>query len=257
MTRKPRTDPYFAPTAPIHILQGLKRDGVLGRNHLLLVHDVLAHPQEYEELFAGNQRTEFGTIILDNGVIELDSAQSLEMMVTATRACEANIVILPDVLLDGDATYRSIRTALPLWREGFKDEPVEFMYVPQGRTMQEFIACAEMLHKLRGVGWWGIPKNLTSRVGSRCDAILACQIIDLYMPVHLLGFSDDFFDDITCARMAGVQGIDSAVPLRIVNQGVELSLMMQVPKRGDWWATAQYAPAMAENIKRVEEWLRV
>lgn len=242
----------FAPVAPIHILNELLNQDCLGNYHLVLAHDVVKHPAEYRSIF-----NEDMTIILDNSLIELGSAADVGVVKEAYDITGATCIVLPDLYLDSEGTLASIATALPTWRKIFPD--VEFMYVPQGKTLKEFAWCAfNLKHVADGDGhsfWWGIPKNLESVIGTRRDAIEVCHMLDPAARKHLLGFSDNFIDDAICARDFRISGIDSAVPLRVVNQDVEFSLSMQVPRRGDWWDSATYTDSMEYNIKQFRRWI--
>ena len=65
-----------------------------------------------------------------------------------------------------------------------------------------------------------IPRALVNILGSRREPIEALQNNGFRdVPIHLLGFSCNYHDDIYCARLEGIIGIDSATPIRLGMEG--------------------------------------
>jgi hypothetical protein len=251
----------FAPVAPARILEQFHMAGILGEYHLLLAHDIVANELNratYHNVFA--QRPWEGTVILDNSIIELGSAVDLDVISTAAEACRANVIVLPDVLEDADATVKSITEAFDEWRTKFDEvlgsRSYRFMIVPQGKTIEEFTTCAALLadfmDEAEMVVMWGIPRNLVKLHGTRVHGIAAVQEIDSTLDIHLLGFSDNVGDDIACAKLNGVGGIDSAVPLRVPSFEAIVNGEIAEP-RGDWWDRARFTPNMLDNLVYARE----
>lgn len=255
----------FAPVAPIRILEQFSKQHILGEYHLLLAHDIVAselNRAAYHEVFG--QRKWDGTVILDNSVIELGTAVDLDEIATAAEACRANVIVLPDVLENGDATVDSITDAYGEWASRFDDvlgiDNYLFMIVPQGKTIEQFTECARVLYDFMEEYeqriMWGIPRNLVKLHGTRKLGINAIQEIDDMahpFPIHLLGFSDNIADDIACAKIAGVGGIDSAVPIRTQEWPKIVSGELVAPPRGDWWETTSYRNWMFNNLEHARE----
>ena len=246
----------FAPVAPIHILKELNDRKVLGRYHLLLAHDILAHEDEYAEIFRNQTHLH---VILDNSLIELGHAVSIDVIREAADIVSANVIVLPDTQHDAKATVDDCTEAYDKWTTSLNKMGLEdwsFMYVPQGETLQEFAWAAHELHsdhRFPRIGWWGVPRNLVSipEIASRRKAVTLCNINNSNRKIHMLGFSDDLIDDFTVAVRSGcVNGIDSAVPLRAASLQVEMSLAIELPPRGDWWDNVKFDPMMIENIDR-------
>lgn len=254
----------FAPVCPIHILDALARDGAMGDYHLPLAHDVLQHPEDYRRVFVESGH-HIETVILDNSVIELGSAVDIDIIAKAAKTVKANVIVLPDILLDGAATVKSCREAISPWASILDKELGEgkwkFMVVPQGKTPAEFAWCAEQFYGLEHIGWWGIPRNYNIKgLGSRRDAVDICRMIDPTYNVHLLGFSDNIVDDMLSANHPHVDGIDSAVPIRAASLGYHMSMGLDqhLPPRGQWWddPNTTYTPLMASNANIVRRWIR-
>ncbi len=256
----------------------------LGNYHLLLAHDIIARPSEYEAVFSKKnpywrlQRT----IILDNSVVELkDPMVDVKLIAEAARIVDANVIVLPDVYKKGPETMASIEAAVKPWAEYLDpilNKSYSFMVVPQGRTLEEFAKCAEYLSDIRGItipnaGWWGIPRNMVEMTGywaqfhpnparpeyadewvpgSRRLPLLMCARLAPHRAIHMLGFSDSIIDDWDCVRNAGqfVRGIDSAVPLRAGSAGIGMSwdLRHLGPREEGWLENAEYSDLMQRNI---------
>lgn len=247
----------FSPVAPVHILQQLSDRNELGYYHLVLAHDVLDRASEFRRLFR-NTPNKWSTILVDNSVIELGHPVEPRMIVDACNVFRSVgvhtvVPILPDELLDCKGTIKVATEALNAWC-GHKI-PGPYMFVPQGRTMPELIECAEALACEPEIGWIGVARNLTGLFGTRWDATMVLKILYPKCKFHMLGFSDKLVDDMMCTRLPGIEGIDSAVPVRI---DIPISLHPNeiYPPRGNWWNEVQELSDTARNnIRTVRKWL--
>jgi hypothetical protein len=268
----------FAPVCPIQIYEAMQADDSLGDYHLPLAHDVLHYPGRYENIFKPSldgaipkgkfsvrYRNQDWTVILDNSVIELGYAVDIKVVADAARIVHANVIVLPDILLDTDATIDSCLSAIEPWTKELNKVLTpgtwSFMVVPQGKTIGDFARCAEAFANCKNVHWWGIPRNFNIHgLGSRRDAIEICWAINNLNRIHLLGFSDNIVDDILSARSKRVTGIDSAVPLRAASLGHSfgMGLSHNLPPRGDWWNNpdTKYNKLMRENVRTVRAYVK-
>lgn len=241
----------FAPVAPPQLLGDLDRRKILGNYHLLLAKEVLEDPKPFEKLFRDQPRR---TVMMDNNVAETKGQPvDVKMVIEATKISGANVVILPDVYLDTDATIESCAEAIETWPQQIMDagcRACSFMIVPQGKTLDDWIRCAEFFAYDQRIEWWGIPRNLTDipEIGTREKAVYIAQALNSYRQIHLLGFSENIVDDILCANIPVVSGIDSAVPLRAAYYGDRFSLLTKLPPRGDWWKVAEPNDLVAYNL---------
>ena len=240
----------FAPVAPPEMLLSLKAKGALGNYHLLLAHDVVAQKELYREIF--NDLSQSMYIIMDNSVIELGEPVAPEVIEEAHSIVPTTVTVLPDYIGECERTVGSCTMAAQKWSQKGLGP---FMAVPQGRILNEFIDCAIALKDLPGVEAWGVPRHATVKLGSRHPLLYQIIITDPIKTVHLLGFSDNLKDDISCARAHGVNGIDSAVPLRLglENMMMHEDLISHNP-RGDYWETAKVATNMVlQNLKFIRK----
>lgn len=252
----------FCIVAPPPILRRLEESGEgIGSAHLLLAHDVVKHANEYRELFNTSKRDRWGAtlvhqnrwIILDNSVIELGNAVDIGMIQEAVEIVNPSCVVLPDVLENWAATVESCSVALEDWPLTLKSTP--FLMIPQGKTLKEFIKCAEYFAENVNIKFWGVPRNLVKNIGTRRDAIKVCKLLNPARPIHMMGFSNNLADDVLCAGdpNLGVLSIDSAVPLRI-NEPIQLG--REYPGRGDWWDNPTFSPDWTiPNLRKIRKWV--
>lgn len=257
----------FAPVAPIHLLKDMwdretaSGKECLGSYHLLLAHDVMESTDkltQYGELFSkvvdyyGAGGSDGANIIMDNSVIELGEAVTMDWVIEAAKYACANIVVIPDELGDWEKTVSKFRQAADALHSSTL-ESFEFMFVPQGRNLHEFVRCVELVLEShpRVASWIGIPRLARQMYGiSRVDLIEAIDCIvrssqntdarssneRKAIKYHLLGFSNDVLDDIAAARITFAEGIDSAVPIRAGQKGFKFyASESEYGKRGDYW----------------------
>lgn len=259
----------FAPVAPIQILEALQTQQVLGRYHLLLAHHVLEHPERFRALF---QNISGATIIMDNSIVELGASQNEDKVLEACKAIQDQasfpnyiIPVLSDVMGDGAATRELAHASYEWWGNAMKNlvSPLySMMVVAQGDSWEDFTKTVDyflLSDKFPSIGYVGVPRKLTEILGTRQ---LAIQYIDAVRPdigVHLLGFSDDVTDDVICAQHPGVEGIDSAVPIRYSHSQTGATLYTpssEIPPRpADWFELGKYDSAIYTNLQNMRKWV--
>jgi len=238
----------FGPVAPPAVLWALKRAGVLGDYHLLLAHDVAERQAKYYGLFTPDD-----IIIMDNSVIELGHPVSASVMLEALKVVKSKYVVLPDVIGDMERTLESTMGCYGEWQLAGMSN---FMAVPQGATYEEWKRCAFKMAQLPDVAIWGVPRRVCQALGSREEAVQILNGIS-NRPIHLLGFSDNLEDDIKCAKMQNVLGIDSTVPIRLGLLGIEITPHLEShPPRGSWFETAtEINDLVVKNLQAVRSWI--
>lgn len=235
--------PEFAPVVPIEVAKILSNPetghNLFGNYHLLLAHDVVKHPNDYANLYGSPMMYK----IMDNSVIELGSSVDGAMLLEACAIVNANVLALPDVLMDNSGTVHAAAEALSKWNLPNNIVP---MIIPQGQSPADWAACLKELVRIMDFAKRkfivGIPKNYREKLGwSRCLAIQQVRLIaGRDTMVHLLGFSDDFFDDLYSASVNRdiVMGIDSAAPIWLGLRGYDMDQNMCTPngqKRDNFW----------------------
>lgn len=258
----------FAPVAPIQILEEMKKKMCLGNYHLLLAHHVLEEPERFKALFEGHQRS---TIIMDNSLVELGSSANEEKVLEACQVIQSVpgnphwiVPVLTDVMGDGKATRESAAASYTWWKENAPLWPL--MVVLQGKDWKDYIDTVDFFladnSKFPGLEYAGVPRVLVEKLGGRFWAI---QYLDAVRPdinTHLLGFSDNVADDIVCANLPTIEGIDSAVPLRYAfsasDEGNDLlyTPSKSIPPRPEnWFTDGSFGDADFTNLMNIRKWV--
>lgn len=246
--------------APHNILQELQARKLLGKSHLVLAHDVVKYPTEYQTIFKETYTYDW-SIILDNSAYELGGSVDFNMVKEAAEIVGPTCIVLPDQYLKGPETSNAILETLDHWAQltyplyGKGRVKPALMAIPQGRNLMEWIDCVEALASDERIGWWGIPRNFREVLGHpRMMAVQIAHALKWDRQIHLFGFSNDYTDDFLTARHVlnrhfhYVRGIDSTTPIRLGSLGIPFSLTTKTPPRGDWWESAQWDDQIIENL---------
>jgi hypothetical protein len=270
----PTHHPKFAPVAPIQILEEMS-PFVFGDYHLLLAHHVLEFPERFTARFREYILTTAGgdvVVIMDNSIVELGIPIPIDVMEAALKAISTAepihahrlsrlrlVPVLPDEMGSADITALRSTIAYSEWvQSDIVDLSEGFMLVTHGPSWEEFtnIADAFLLDTKAFplITWAGVPRLLGPM---RTAAVQYIHLIRPDINIHLLGFSDNIWDDLQAARQTGVLGIDSAVPIRHPQQ---LSPShKQEPRPKNWFekGTLDDHPHALDNIRAVRQWLSI
>lgn len=261
----------FAPVVPIQIaeqLQGDKiADDLFGGYHLILAHDVLARPEDYARVY-GRVKERFldSFIILDNSIVELGKAMEIDDLLHAAAIVQPDCIVAPDVMGDGEGTRSLTRKFSDDYHHATKHQrsPIPLMGVLQGATLEDCIHTYTLYSSLVNLALVSVPRIIVKQHGSRMPLLTELTRRWSFRNIHMLGFSDDLLDDVACARMEIVKGIDSAVPIRAGLQGLDviLSEIMDYGPRGDYWEyethriTTLKAMCITGNIRKIRRWIQ-
>lgn len=241
----------FAPVVPFNFYQQFLIHGYVPDSILLLAHDVVAHPKEYQEIFA-DARWSRTTIFMDNSLVELKKAVDIEMVAEAVSIVSlANqvVVICPDVMAESQASQKATLDAWPEWSWRFRE--YKKLVVLQGESIRTFLETAEVLEDL-DPDWVSIPRVTEQLFGyHRRELIPYVKAIYPRANLHLLGFSDYIWEDLRAVSHPAVQSIDSAVPFRMKTLNV---LSEKVEKRDpNWFETAQFSKDCLERVEVIDD----
>lgn len=152
--------------------------------HMFLTHLVERYPVYAEVALRCS-----GYKILDNSLVELGGAVSLDRVLYAAEKIHADEIILPDVYKKGPETLKAVRNAIAELREKYPngDWPYRLMAVAHGRNEKEWVKCYEQLLEISEVDVIGIPKVLAT-MHPQGRPYFVNTYCDLYKkPHHLLG----------------------------------------------------------------------
>jgi hypothetical protein len=203
--------------------------------HMCLAHliDTVGY-EEYTNFYMSEIREESilrkepAYLIMDNGLIEGNPRPFHEILNKAIYI-GADEFILPDVYMDGPATSKAVMDAMRYLSH--MDSP-KTMAVPQGKNMEEWLACAKFLCDAP-VDCIGIPKHLVSTCGrdGRLEAIYQlAQTGNLEgKEIHLLGCWKSPLEVLMiakaeqCNQIPAIRGVDSAIAYVYARAGLRFS----------------------------------
>lgn len=259
--------PRFAPVGPVALMSDMLNWGitVVGDYHLLLAHDVLSNRSLWHK-WASNLRYEFGRVsqpdpllIMDSSVIELGMPLSTKDILKAADIVGAQVIVLPDIIGDEQASYKFLdEYNLLIGEYDLEKQPKGVMFVPQGTTMAGYVRSLEYASGYDCIDWIGLPRDaLKYDVKSRRDLIDITTVLMPTASIHLLGMSDNVADDVlSCRHHPNVAGIDSAVPVRAGLRSIPLKMGRDnYGKREDYWQQIHLNALSIENIQTMRKWL--
>lgn len=249
----------YSPVGPIKILEQLQGKDALGNYLLVLAHEVLADDIGYsfllDSLLCREDKPSF--IIMDNGVIERGKALPMHEVIDAADIAHVDCIVMPDILGDFEGTMKLVLAQLPK----LKGCGYPIMKVPQGSDVSEVVRCIDWLgnvefsqSKRNDEDYWGLPRWLANKFGSRKPFINHILSAHPNAKIHLLGMSHNWIDDVLCARMRNVIGIDSANPIvrGLLGHLMKFSEPVHVD-RGEYWAETEINERVLDNIAYVRE----
>lgn len=248
-----RSRVQFAPVANLATYARLLEMGLLDNYHLLIATEVAKDLENWGEFWSyPSIPPEIGKdmfIIMDNGVIETGQALDPQTLGEAANAVDASCIVLPDVLGDAGKTIKVAKAAFSELNQIGRP----LMGVVQGQTFEQTDAVVDLYQRL-GVKYLSIPRVMVRFFGTRIKLIRRYQ--NVIGPIHLLGFSDNIFDDIYAAHEPSVMGIDSATPL-----WCQIDFPDKPPVANDYGKRPQGYWSMDpdemnyKNVERVRAWL--
>lgn len=183
--------------------------------HMCLAH--LVECTEYREHFASlTAKGKF--VLMDNGAAEGCQLKPEELF-DMYELIQPTEIVLPDTLFDPASTIQKSRQFLVMMENVGVYGKYRTMAVPQGNTLDEWIACARIFIKDRRINSFGISKFLNVATGDRYVRFKACQalagLIAEYgrddLEVHLLGCDEGPLVVKMCQEaFPFVRGCDSA-----------------------------------------------
>ena len=215
-----------------------------GSFHLLLAH--LLKKPTYKKHYRG-QRKLGAYLVLDNSAHEMGKGQDPDSLIKLGFELDAQEIVVPDVLDNAEATVEACLEAHESWFESsgmveiMKVYDPAFMYVPQGKTEEDWIECLDSLFRIHyfcsrkyslrrdmvlGIskdydGWdGGLPKLLREYVTPRRDELITAGG---RIHVHMLGWPRDL---LTLQKVAEefpwIRSTDSAKPFVYALQDLDL-----------------------------------
>lgn len=245
--------------APVPLLQ---KYATKSKYHMALAHLVLENAAYASFYKACSKMGDY--VILDNSIIELGSALTIELIIKAAEMIGADEIILPDAYQDCAGTLQLVERALS--RHSGKLKKYKLMVVPQGKTMSEWLSCyGAITHNFPMISVIGIPKSTStfSDVADRAGLVqylYAHGLVKYDKEYHLLGV---YNNPIEIARMSShkwIRGVDTCLPVLCGQLGIQFHydkgmLIDRPSNKPDFYSKSDDFPGLiSRNILCMLNW---
>lgn len=163
--------------------------------------------------------------IMDNSLVELGDAVTIEDVWGAGMQCQADEIILPDVFLDGPRTIASVMESIDYLYQTGKIGAMRLMAVCQGKNAEEFERCFRCLSRIPEIHCIGIPK-ITSTLHPDGRPHFEYLWHNTSKAIHLLGCWTSLDECRKYKHPQLIRSIDTCIPA--------LNSMYQDGKFGTW-----------------------
>ncbi len=179
----------------------------------------LTHLVENNEVYKMWLKRYDGYIILDNSIVELGGAVSLNRLCDAAEEIQADEIILPDVMEDGPATVALVKKNIAgLYKRYGKTWPFKIQAVVQGKTPEEIEHCFCDLANIPEVDVLGIPKHFAFK-HSRGRVGFEYLWEDCKKEIHLLGLAQSFTELAQYADPEAIRSCDTSLMTVLLKEG--------------------------------------
>lgn len=174
-----------------HIVSSDLLDLIDNRPFYMCLANIASKDENYCNFY--KKKVEDGAfVLLDNGAAESDQ-MTLDIMWSVIEKIHPTEVILNDALLDGSETIRRSTEALIFYKS--KGYQGQFMFVPQGKTLDEWIRCYNCMDKT-DISTIGVSKFVTSGWNDSNARFECCEYLNEHgkPSVHLLGCHENIYE---------------------------------------------------------------
>jgi len=197
---------------------------LIGDKSYLLALAHLCRHEKYVDFYKNRPKDSY--LILDNSLIELGSAVSLDFIYKTADTVSANEIVLPDSFLNTEETISLVEKSLP-----YIDKRYKVQAVSQGDTFEDWQRCWDHFSAISEIDCISIPKN-TYLLGGRnkcMDYALANNKNN--KEIHLLGLwrSNDEILSYTEEQKLRIRGIDTVFSFHCTIDSLKLSEVVDRP----------------------------
>ncbi len=223
----------------------LKKCDEINDYHFILAH-MLLKDKDYASFYKQSKKYK----ILDNGCAELGKSIPTDELIKLTIDYKADVLVLPDIWMNGKSTLIESEKALKDIKEHFPKEyeKLRFMFVIQGNSINDFISCYSNFEGERYLDSkfnkiiYGLPymtcakiiaplsptkrdddvTNARIRIIQQIDFIDDGQDGNKY-PIHLLGAGFNFSQELSFMRhYKNIETIDTSTPYVLAANNITL-----------------------------------
>lgn len=179
---------------------------------------LLAHLSAKYPEYAKKAKEYKGYKILDNSIIELGEAFTMESLMAEAERVGADEIILPDVFRDGEATVKKAEGAIQWLKDHDLIGKYKIMAVAHGKNASDFDKAIEAFKNMREIDVIGIPKVLTASGVDRVD-LAGYARNKTGKEVHLLGCWSTLGEYLR-RDLSNIRSTDTCMPALIAYYGM-------------------------------------
>jgi len=175
---------------------------------------LLAHLSKIDERYVTFAQNSKRYKIMDNSIIELGSAFSMEDLINEAVKCKVDEIILPDVFQDGPKTIEAVNNSIQWLKDHGLIGHFKLMAVCHGNDIIELIDTFKKLIKIPEVDVIGIPKVITTWTKNRVEwADYMAHFTD--KEIHLLGCWENLNEIKQIKPETKIRSMDTCMPALI------------------------------------------
>lgn len=193
-----------------------------------------------------------GYKILDNSLIELGDAMSLERVLAAAEDIGAHEIVLPDKFLDCDGTLERVERALSQISKEPGDIPYKLMAVVHGKDEADWFRCFEALNKIPAIDVLGIPK-ITHKLHPDGRKYFVNNITT-DKEIHLLGVWNSF-NEFKGMDTSKVRGVDTSLTCILAKHDLAVNAVRDDSQIIDLDNDLIYIPKLKSYMKEVDDYV--
>lgn len=181
---------------------------------------LLAHLSKKYPEYAKRAAEYDGYKIMDNSIIEIGEAFTMESLIEEAIKCDVQEIILPDVFNNGQATVKKVKESIEWLRENGYLGRFKLMAVCHGSNKYELDCTFKTLENIPEIDVIGLPKVLSTWLGFRIDKAneFAKQT---NKEIHLLGCWDSL-EEYKNANLSLIRSTDTCMPSLLTKYGMNV-----------------------------------
>lgn len=195
----------------------LKNTDLMYENEYVML---LAHLSKIDENYVEYARNSKRYKIMDNSIIELGEAFSMEDLIKEAEKCKVDEIILPDVYLDGERTVKKVKSSIEWLRNHNLLGKYKLMAVCHGRGPKELSDTFHALNEIPEIDVIGIPKVLTTWVTSRVKGA-EYMAFNTTKEIHLLGCWESLKELKELSPNSKIRSMDTCLPALLSIYGMK------------------------------------
>lgn len=186
----------------------LKNTDLMYENDYVMLLAHLSKKSDYYSCFARKKRN---YKIMDNSIIELGEAFSMQDLVDEAIKCDVDEIILPDVFQDGPKTVVLVKKSIQWLYDHNLIGKFKLMAVCHGKNLDELFYTFKELNNIPEINTIGIPKVLTTWINSR---VFFAEIVTYLTnkDIHLLGCWSSLKELKELSANSRIRSVDTCLP---------------------------------------------